>query len=414
MHFRVHSSGVTVPKTKFPLDYVNKTISVRFLGRESLFHLSHGLFSSNDIDAGTRLLLRCLGSRLDFSRLGSVLDVGCGAGVLGVTLVRACPSASVFLQDRDALAVAFARENCVANEVQNADLDCGLAFWHLGGRSFDLIVSNLPAKAGKPVLQSFFASAAGLLSRTGVAAVVIVSPLARFAREAVQSVGCLLFHAESTSQHTALFFQKPEAGACEVPDPEDLDPYVRGRHTFEGGGVRYELETAFNLPDFDTIGYSVGVAQEILLALRLQGHALFWNPGQGHLPVSAQKKAGRGFDTLSIAGRDALELVVTERNLASARRKVSRSLLVPTEAGLAEAVEAESIDLLCAVPHPVPKAPWHMDLASAAGKILKRGGAMLAAGTSTEIFRVIDQCRGFKMAESKKRLGHRAVLLRKS
>ncbi|HVP18600.1 MAG TPA: methyltransferase [Spirochaetia bacterium] len=402
------------PRTKFPLDYVNKTISVKFFGRESLFHLSHGLFSSNDIDAGTRLLLRCIGARLDLSHLGSILDVGCGAGVLGVTIGRASPGAHIMLQDRDALAVAFARENCVANELQNADLDCGLAFWHLQGESFDLIVSNLPAKAGRPVLQSFFSAAAGLLSRTGVGAVVIVSPLAQFAREAVQSSGCLLFHAESTGQHTAFFFQKPENAASDAPAFEDLGPYLRGRHAFDSGGVRYELETAFNLPDFDTIGYSVEVAQEILPASRLQGDSLFWNPGQGHLPVCAQKKASRGFETLAIAGHDALELAISERNLASAGRQVSRSLLLPTEAGLAEAVDPESIDLLCAVPHPVPKAPWHMDLALGAGKILRKGGEMLAAGTSTDIFRVLDQCRGFKLVESVKRLGHRAVLLRKN
>jgi SAM-dependent methyltransferase len=401
-----------MPPTKFPLEYANKTVSVKFFGRGSAFRLSHGLFSSNDIDAGTRLLLKCVASRIDVSRLHSILDVGCGVGVLGVTIARAAPQARVLLQDRDALAVAFARENCAANEVGNADLDCGLAFWHLGGRTFDLIVSNLPAKAGRPVLRSFFEKACGLLSRTGVAAVVIVSPLAQLARESIQSSGCLLVHAESAAQHTVLFFQTAEDDRLPVSPLEDLTPYLRGRQKFSSCGLEYELETAFNLPDFDTIGYSIELAQEVLLAVPLQGDALFWNPGQGHLPVSAQRKAGKGFETVAIAGRDALELAMAERNLASHGRTVSRSLLLPTEAGLSEAEEPSSVDLLCAIANPVPKSPWHIDLALGAERLLRKGGAMLAAGRSTEVFRIVDACRRFKLVESVKRYGHRAVLLR--
>ncbi len=408
----LYNCVVTAPQTRFPLDYVNKTVSLKYCGQESFFHLSHGLFSSNDVDAGTRLLLKSVAARLDLSTLTSVLDVGCGMGVIGISIARAAAKAHVTFQDRDALAVAFARENATANKVQDADFDCGLAFRNLDGRTFDLVVSNLPAKAGRPVLESFFQTVPHLLSRSGVGAVVIVAPLSQLARDSIQESDCLLFHAESTSQHSVFLFRKAEnvpARAAVVPG---LEPYLRARQTFSSGGIDYELETAYNLPDFDTVGYGVELAQEMLSAAVIKGDVLFWNPGQGHLPVYAERESPGRFASVKIAGRDALELEIAGCNMASAGRESVSALLLPTEAGLAETLSHGSLDLLCAMLRPVPKAPWHMDLALSARALLRKGGALLAAGASTEVFRVLDQCRSFKMAESVKRLGHRAVLLR--
>jgi len=409
----VYTGGVILPKTRFQREYINKTVTIKYVGQESVFHLSHGLFSSNDVDAGTRLLLKSIAAKIDLTRLASVLDVGCGTGVIGITIARAAPAARVLLQDRDALAVAFARENAKANSVENADFDCGLGFWGFAGRAFDLITSNLPAKAGRPVLEDFFRILPHLLTRSGVAAVVIVSPLEQLAQASIQASGSLLFHAERTNQHSVFFFQKPQNIEARAQPLEDVGPYLRTRQKFSSHDIEYELETAYDLPDFDTIGYSVELAQEILSSAVIKGDVVFWNPGQGHLPVYAERKRPRGFATVQVAGRDALELAITERNLRSSGRQTDRALLLPTEAGLGEVVDPGSVELLCAMLHPVPKAPWHIDLARSAEILLSKGGTLLAAGESTEVFRVVAQCRRFTMVQSIKRLGHRAVLLRR-
>ena len=56
--------------------YKNRTIPFRFDGAELSFHLSLALFSSYDVDAGTKLLLKTLAQRVDFSKARNLLDLG--------------------------------------------------------------------------------------------------------------------------------------------------------------------------------------------------------------------------------------------------------------------------------------------------------------------------------------------------
>ena len=396
----------------FPAAYANKTTYLKFLGRELTFRLSHGLFSSFDVDAGTRLLLKTIAARVDFDALGSVLDVGCGVGVIGLCIAGAATHARVLLQDRDALAAAFARENRAANGIPNAEVDCGLAFWHLDGRMFDLVVSNLPAKAGQPVLEHFFQTMPQVLSANGSACVVIVAPLERTARDAISASGCQVVHEEKTRQHAVLHFRLIGKTSTPASKPEDLSPYLRTRSAFIRRGVDYSLETAYNLPDFDTIGHVTALAQDVVAAVKTNGKVLLWNPGQGHLPVFVQGVHGRGVSSLSLAARDCLELEISARNLAAAGRTAVASRPVASEAGLGERFEKGSFDFILAVPHPVPKSPWSEDLVAAAQTLLRSGGSLLVAASSTDVFRVLEKARAFRVLESRKRLGCRAVILK--
>ncbi len=398
----------------FPAAYANKSIPVKLSGRESVFQLSHGLFSSFDLDAGTRLLLKCVAQHVDLASLESILDVGCGVGVIGICCASGAPRARVVLQDRDALAVAFARENCRINGLAEAEIDCGLAFWNLEGRLFDLVASNLPAKAGKPVLERFFQTVPHVLSRSGTAIVVIVSPLEQLAREAISAAGCLIMHEEKTSQHTVFHFRGAEDAASNgsPPAPRDLSPYLRTRASFSAGRISYSLDTAYNVPDFDTIGHVTELAQDILAGTKVRGDVLFWNPGQGHLPVFLQAAYGRSISSFHLAGRDSLELEVSIRNLSAVGRSVSSMKAVACEANLSESFDAGSFDFLVALPHPIPKAPWQKDVAEAASALLKKGAAFLVAGSSTDVHRILEETRMLKVLESRKKFGCRAVLVR--
>ncbi|MGL4268184.1 MAG: 16S rRNA (guanine(1207)-N(2))-methyltransferase RsmC, partial [Plesiomonas sp.] len=64
-----------------------------------------GVFSSGELDTGTRLLL----STFSKPHHGRALDVGCGAGVIGAHLAQQSPDLHVTMSDINAMAVESAR-----------------------------------------------------------------------------------------------------------------------------------------------------------------------------------------------------------------------------------------------------------------------------------------------------------------
>lgn len=73
-----------------------------------------------------------------------VLDMGCGSGVLGLTLAADLPGSQVTLADLSPAALDLARENAALLEIPNAAFVQSDLFSALAGRRFDLIVANLP------------------------------------------------------------------------------------------------------------------------------------------------------------------------------------------------------------------------------------------------------------------------------
>ena len=73
-----------------------------------------------------------------------ILDMGCGSGVLGLTLAAEIPAARVTLADLSADALALSRENAGQLEIGNAEFVESDLFSALGDRTYDLVVANLP------------------------------------------------------------------------------------------------------------------------------------------------------------------------------------------------------------------------------------------------------------------------------
>ena len=120
------------------------------------------------LDQGTGILLDALPQEIR----GSVLDMGCGYGALGVSLARANPGCTLTMADINERAVSLAVENAKRNGVA-AETLCSDGFSALSGRRFDLIVSNPPIRAGKKVIYRMFADAAGALNENGALMIVI-------------------------------------------------------------------------------------------------------------------------------------------------------------------------------------------------------------------------------------------------
>lgn len=101
-----------------------------------------GVFSKGRIDDGTRLLLDNLGDVPD-----TVLDFGCGCGVIAVHAVLANRNARITAVDSDALAVEATRLSLAANAVGDAEVLAGDGLGGIAGK-FGLILSNPPFHDG--------------------------------------------------------------------------------------------------------------------------------------------------------------------------------------------------------------------------------------------------------------------------
>jgi 16S rRNA G1207 methylase RsmC len=174
------------PDTQAFLDKLRRDIvfSDTLCGQHLSFHTTWGLFSPKGIDEDSRLLL----DHLEINEEDDTLDLGCGYGPLGLTLAKLAPKGTSVLVDKDFVAVEYSRRNAELNAIQNTDIFLSNGFDQVGDRTFDLIVSNLPAKTGKELYYLYFYDALARLNPGGSIYVVTISGLRKFIAKAFQEV----------------------------------------------------------------------------------------------------------------------------------------------------------------------------------------------------------------------------------
>lgn len=107
-----------------------------------------GVFAQGRLDIGTAVLFRETEAP---ASAGTVLDLGCGYGVIGLAIAVAVPGAQVWAVDVNERAVLLANENAAALGV--ADRYTALTPEAVPGDvSFDEIWSNPPIRVGKDAL----------------------------------------------------------------------------------------------------------------------------------------------------------------------------------------------------------------------------------------------------------------------
>ena len=139
-----------------------------YRGLDLSFQTDAGVFSKGEVDTGTRLLLEALPEKMD----GDILDLGCGWGVIGISIAKKWPETRVTMADVNTRALDLSRENAKRNraEVTCVESD-GMAA--LEGQTFDAVVTNPPIRAGKQVIYKMFADAAKRLKPGGALYLVI-------------------------------------------------------------------------------------------------------------------------------------------------------------------------------------------------------------------------------------------------
>jgi 16S rRNA (guanine1207-N2)-methyltransferase len=132
------------------------------------FTTDNGVFSKNNVDFGSYILIRTVYEK-DLGR--SLLDLGCGYGPIGIILKRFHPSLEVEMVDVNSRAVELAAENAFHNKT---DITVSLCEDILTlDRSFDTIVLNPPIRAGKKVIFDLYEKSKKILNEDGHLYIVI-------------------------------------------------------------------------------------------------------------------------------------------------------------------------------------------------------------------------------------------------
>jgi 16S rRNA (guanine1207-N2)-methyltransferase len=127
-----------------------------------------GVFSHGHLDTATGLLLR---TQLPLAADGDVLDLGCGAGPIALTMARRSPAATVWAIDVNERARALCARNAERNGITTIrvvhpdDVPADVRF--------STIWSNPPIRIGKPALHALLRTWLGRLTDDGNAALVV-------------------------------------------------------------------------------------------------------------------------------------------------------------------------------------------------------------------------------------------------
>jgi 16S rRNA G1207 methylase RsmC len=186
--------------------YYKKEIIYPFAGQKFSFKIANTLFSTFDLDHGTDILIRAITP----NNPKSILDIGCGYGPLGIILARNNPQAQVTMVDRDLLAVRYAKYNISNNNLTNAIALGSLGVEAVKDQTFDLIVSNIPAKIGdEAIKQEFILEPYEHLNPQGEYWIVVMSALNRLIPKVAREHNLHLEEIRKRNGHTVYKIKKP-------------------------------------------------------------------------------------------------------------------------------------------------------------------------------------------------------------
>ena len=153
------------PKSKL----VFHEIGVSFLGETfSLFGAS-GVFGAKRIDKGSSLLIQSM--RVEDGQ--EVLDLGCGMGVVGIVVKKVFPECDVTFSDVNERALLVTRKN-LKKEKLDGEIVKSDCYDALSNKMFDVILCNVPQRAGREVCLKIIRDAPQYLKEGGSLQIVAV------------------------------------------------------------------------------------------------------------------------------------------------------------------------------------------------------------------------------------------------
>ena len=157
-HYYTDNSNLASKRKEF--DYY-------FDNEKFVFTTDNGVFSKDNVDYGSYLLIRNTYKR----KLGSkVLDLGCGYGPVGI-IIKRFNDVDMYMVDVNPRAIELAKINCLNNKTNNYVCQCENI--KTLNTTFDSIILNPPIRAGKVVIYDLYQKAFECLENNGSLYIVI-------------------------------------------------------------------------------------------------------------------------------------------------------------------------------------------------------------------------------------------------
>jgi 16S rRNA G1207 methylase RsmC len=318
----------------------------------------------------------------------NVLDLGCGYGPIGISLKSFYPSSVIHMVDRDALALEFSRQNIELNNLNGFKVYGSLGYDDIAETDFDLIVSNIPAKVGEPVLSHILEDAKFYLRPGGKVVVVVIDAIGDFVTKVLKSnkdinilfykrwPGHLVFHYEFIRND----FVKPKLNAFE------RGVYSRGKQDILIDNSEISIETAFGLAEFDVLSYETEMILDKLGDFKDKEieKAVIFNPEQGIIAIAVPKNLK--VKEINLVDRDLEALRVSRKNLI-ANGFSSEEISLFHQVGLRQTGNSKH-DFIVGALDEKDDSKIHTMLLKEASEMLSKDGMLLLASGSTPITRL--------------------------
>ena len=145
-----------------------KKINININNIQFVFSTDNGVFSKNEIDYGTELLIKTV---LNEDINGDVLDLGCGYGPIGITINK-IKNVSMDMVDLNERAVLLTNLNIIENKCSNIQVFTSDGYSNIK-KKYNYIISNPPIRVGKTKLYRLINDSFEHLFKDGIIYLVI-------------------------------------------------------------------------------------------------------------------------------------------------------------------------------------------------------------------------------------------------
>lgn len=136
------------PEIKSEKKLINYTIE----NKKFEFITDNGVFSKAKVDFGTDVMLKVfINENRNMNKKISLLDIGCGYGVVSVVLKTFFVNIDLTLSDVNERALELSKENLKKNNINDFNIVKSFSFDNINEK-FDVILSNPPIRTGKSTI----------------------------------------------------------------------------------------------------------------------------------------------------------------------------------------------------------------------------------------------------------------------